>query len=114
MTAGGITLNVMKFALAAIVIVATIWCYPLAAEDTGDPCGALAAQALRLETKVSVDTDVSAPVVLIQSIGDFVLSETVQQRYPSMPPGIVCTGYYWRLIADPSAVGTIKTSGDTD
>jgi hypothetical protein len=107
-----VTVGPMKSAIAALVIVATIWCYPLAAEGTLDPCGALASQALRIEARP--DPNESDTVTLIKSLGDFVASETVQRRYPLVPSGIVCTGYYWRLVADPDFVSTIGSRSETE
>jgi hypothetical protein len=109
-----VTVGIMKSAVPALIIIATIWCYPLAAEDTTDPCDALASQALRLEVRSDEDANKSDTVTLIKSFGDFIVSEAVKRRYPSVPPGIVCTGYYWRLIADPVFVGTITGRNDAE
>ena len=111
---GEVTVGTMKSAVAALIIVATIWCYPLAAEDTIDPCDALASQALRLEASPDRNANGSDAVALIKSLGDFVVSETVKRRHPSVPPGIVCIGTYWRLIADPAFVGTILGRNDVE
>jgi hypothetical protein len=104
----------MKTAIAALVIAAAVWCYPLAAEETIDPCDALASQALRIETRPDQDRHEAATVTLIRPLGDFAVAETVRRRYPSVPPGMVCTGYYWRLIADPDLVGRIASDGDAE
>jgi hypothetical protein len=104
----------MKTAIAALVIALTIWCYPLVAEDTIDPCDALASQALRIETRPDRDRHETAMVTLIRPLGDFAVAETVRRRYSSVPPGIVCTGYYWRLSADPDFVGRIASDGDAE
>ena len=107
-----ITVGTMKSVLTALTIIATIWCYPLAAEDTIDPCGALASQAMHIES--GPDQGGSGHVTLIRSFGDFVVSENARQRHPSIPSGLVCIGYYWRLVADPDFVGAIRSPNDTD
>jgi hypothetical protein len=110
--ARAVTVQVMKSAFAALLIAATIWCYPLAAEDTVSACDALASQALQIEANPTRDPNESENVTLIKSLGDYFVSETVQRRYPSLPPGIVCTGYYWRLLADPDFIATIGSPND--
>lgn len=112
--AGKVIVGTMKATVAALVIVATIWCYPLAAEVTPYPCDALASQALRIEAGPRHDPGEPDTVALIKSLGDFVVSETVQRRYPWVPPGIVCTGYYWRLVADPAFVDAIANPSDAE
>ena len=102
----------MKLALAALAIIATIWCYPLAAQDTIDPCGALASQAMQIESEP--DQAGSGNVTLIRSFGDFVVSDYVTRRHPSIPSGLVCIGYYWRLVADPDFVSIIRSPNDAD
>jgi len=102
----------MKSILAALAIVATIWCYPLAAEDTIDPCGALAAQAMHIES--GTDQGGSGNVTLIRSFGDIIVSDNARRRHPSIPSGLVCIGYYWRLVADPGFVGIIRSPSDAD
>jgi hypothetical protein len=98
----------MKFAFIAGIIVAAVWFYPLAMEGADDPCRALASQALRIETQPDAGPTEADAVTLIRPMGDFVFSETIEQQYPSISPAIICTGYYWRLIAEPGLVAAIK------
>lgn len=107
-----VTLRAMKSA-AAVLIAAMIWCYPLVAEGTLGACGALASQALHIETRSTRGPGPPDAVTLIKSIGDYSVPQTVQQRYPVLPSGVVCAGYYWRLLVDPGFIDTIKTSSDT-
>lgn len=102
----------MRSAVPALLIAAAIWCYPLAAEETTDACDALASQALRIESRPDQDAHETTTVRLIRPLGDFAVSETVRRRYPWVPSGIVCTGYYWRLVADPDFAGRIAGEGD--
>jgi hypothetical protein len=104
----------MKWTAAALVMIATIWCYPLAAEGTSDPCRALASQALRIEAMPDQGPNESDDVTLIQSLGDFAVSEAVQRRYSWAPHGIVCVSYYWRLVADPAFLGTLESQGKSE
>jgi hypothetical protein len=53
-------------------------------------------------------------VTLIKSLGDYFVSETVRRRYPLLPSGIVCAGYYWRLLADPDFIATIESPNDAE
>jgi hypothetical protein len=105
------TLRNMKS--AALLIAALVWCYPLVAEGTLGACGALASQALHIETGPTRDPGPADAVTLIRSIGDYSVPDTVRRRYPLLPSGIVCAGYYWRLLADPGFIDTIKTLNDT-
>lgn len=98
---------------AVLLIAALIWCYPLAAEGTLGACDALASQALSIETQPAASPGTPDSVTLIQSIGDYSVPETAQRRYPLLPSGIVCAGYYWRLLADPAYIETIKNTNDT-
>jgi hypothetical protein len=96
---------------AALLIAAMIWCYPLVAEGTLGACDALASQALHIETRpapTSPDT-----VTLIKSTGDYSVPETARQRNPLLPSGITCAGYYWRLLADPNFIDTIRNPINT-
>jgi hypothetical protein len=98
---------------AALAIIATIWCYPLTAEGTLGACDALASQALYIETGPSPGPNAPDSVTLIRSIGDYSVPETAQRNYPLLPSGLVCAGYYWRLLADPDYIDTIKNPSDT-
>jgi hypothetical protein len=110
--ARAVTLRTMKTA-AALVIAALIWCYPLAAEGTLGACDALASQALHLETTPASGPGKPDSVTLIRPIGDYSAAKSVQRRYPLVPAGLVCAGYYWRLLADPDFIDTIKNPNDT-
>ncbi len=98
----------MKFALSALLILAIIWLYPLAAEVSGDACGALASAALRIETGSDPMTVSPTGVSLIPPTGDFIAADTARGLHPSLPSPLVCTGYYWRLVADPGFVRVIQ------
>lgn len=104
----------MKSAVVVLVIAATIWCYPLAAEGTLGACDALASQALHIEARPTQGPQGSDSVTLIKPVGDYFVSKTVQRRYPLVPSGIVCAGYYWRLLADPDFIGTIENQNDAE
>jgi hypothetical protein len=112
--ARAVTVATMKSAVAVLLIAATIWCYPLAAEGTFSACDALASQALQIEAKPNRVPNESDSVTLIKSLGDYFVSETVRRRYPLLPSGIVCAGYYWRLLADPDFIATIESPNDAE
>ena len=101
----------MKLALAALLILAAIWLYPLAAEVRGDACGALASAMLRIETGADPLPVSPAEVSLIPPAGDFAAAETALGWHPSLPPALVCTGYYWRLVADPAFIRVLRDAG---
>nr|WP_294504054.1 hypothetical protein [uncultured Rhodopila sp.] len=100
----------MKTLLAVVVIVIAIWFVPLMIEGAGGPCGALATQAVRIESQHDKGPGAPFALGLAKLLGDSVVSAVVQQRYPSIPPGAVCTAYYWRLLVDPNFINEVNPS----
>jgi len=97
----------MKPIIAVIMLAGVAWLYPLLAEGTGRPCGALATRAARLHAANDSDFNNPIAMALVSVLGDSFVSQMVNRRYPSTPPQLVCVGYYWYLTVDPSSADRV-------
>ncbi len=97
----------MKSAVLAIVIIAASWFLPLTMEDVGSPCGALAMRALRIDAEH--DPGLRSPLTfgIIKMVGSTIVATAIQKQYPSLPPQVSCTAFYWRLLVDPALAGNL-------
>ena len=89
------------------MLAGVVWLYPILAEGSGRPCGALATRAAKLHAANDSDFNSPITVALVSVLGDSFVSQMVSRRYPSTPPELVCVGYYWYLTVDPSSVDRV-------
>jgi hypothetical protein len=92
-----------KIIIAIAALAGVAWLYPLLSEGTGLPCGALATRAVTLHAAQDPSFNNALTMGVARTLGDFGVSQMVRRRYPSAPPELICVGYFWYLIVDPSS-----------
>ena len=100
----GIFQTITATSIVIIALAGIAWLYPLLAEGTGLPCGALANRSAALHAAHNPSFNNVITMGVVRTVGDFTVSQMVSHSFPSLPPEVVCVAYYWYLTVDPDSV----------
>lgn len=99
------TMTAVSIVIIALAVIA--WLYPLLAEGTGLPCGALASRSVTLHATHDPSSNNAITMGVVRTIGDSVAFQLMSRRFPSVPPEVVCVAYYWYITFDPGSVESL-------
>jgi len=89
----------MKTTIALVLLVAAIFVYPMVKEGADGQCDALEKIAIRQAPERG------AAATLLQGLSLGKMADLyVRTQYPDLPPGIVCTFFYWKATANPDGL----------
>jgi hypothetical protein len=96
-----------KYLAAAIVVIVLIIAYPLAMEDTSDPCAAFANRAAALTGLPAGEAGPAGSpnfmMAIVRLLGGSTAEMFAKQRFPNIPPALSCVGLYWQAVLDPES-----------
>jgi hypothetical protein len=80
---------------------------PTLIEQADSQCDSLVAYMLAVDPEGR-----SSPMAngMIRAVGPIFVKKMAQERYPNLPPQVVCAGLYWRGYARPRHAATLSLS----
>lgn len=101
----------MKLFPLFLLFAVTFFVGPLLMEGNSDECSALASRLLELNSK-GADQNAGNVFVyaltsdLVKEFGGKVVEEKIIRKYPSLPPPVGCSFFYWKTLFDPSLISS--------